>query len=169
MLGSATSRGVSAATHSDESRRSLVRSVISRNPWLVPAITRVHRWLYQRLGGRLVARSGRTQILLLTTTGRRSGEPRVAPLLYVEDGPNRVVVASNGGTERVPGWWLNLHAKPEGRVQCGLEHHAITAREATSDETARLWPKLTAAYDFFDDYRARTQRAIPVVILERVS
>lgn len=146
-----------------------MRSIISRNPGLVPAITRVHRWLYERLGGRIVARSGRTRILLLTTVGRRSGESRVAPLLYVEDGPNCVVVASNGGTEKVPGWWLNLKAKPEGRVQCGRERHAITAREATAEETARLWPKLTAAYDFFDDYRARTRRAIPVVVLERIS
>ncbi len=83
-------------------RRPFGRSVIARNAWLVPVITRVHRWLYQRLDGRLVAHAGRTQMLLLTTVGRRSGEPRVTPLLYVEDGANLIVVASNGGTERVP-------------------------------------------------------------------
>jgi deazaflavin-dependent oxidoreductase (nitroreductase family) len=150
-------------------RRPFGRSVIARNAWLVPVITRVHRWLYQRLDGRLVAHAGRTQMLLLTTVGRRSGEPRVTPLLYVEDGANLIVVASNGGTERVPAWWLNLQAQSAGRVQCGRERAAITGREASAEETARLWPKLSAAYEFFDDYQARTQRTIPVVILERVS
>jgi deazaflavin-dependent oxidoreductase (nitroreductase family) len=150
-------------------RPSIGRTLISRNPWVVPAITRVHRWLYQRLGGRLVARSGRTRILLLTTTGRRSGEPRVTPLLYVDDGQDCIVVASNGGQERVPAWWRNLQANPAGRVQCGRDSHDIVAREASAAETERLWPKLTVAYEFFDEYQERTEREIPVVILERVS
>ena len=150
-------------------RRPLGRYFISRNPWVIPAISRVHRWFYQRLGGRLVARSGPSQMLLLTTTGRKSGKERVTPLLYIEDGANFVVVASNGGTERVPAWWLNLQARSEGHVQAGREHHDVVAREATSDETARLWTKLRQAYEFFDDYQARTARTIPVVILERVS
>ena len=150
-------------------RPSIGRTLISRNPWVVPAITRVHRWLYQRLGGRLVARSGRTRILLLTTTGRRSGKQRVTPLLYVDDGKDCVVVASNGGQERIPAWWRNLQANPAGRAQCGRDSHDISAREASAEETKRLWPKLTVAYEFFDDYQERTEREIPVVILERVS
>jgi deazaflavin-dependent oxidoreductase (nitroreductase family) len=150
-------------------RRPLGRWFISRNPWVVPAITKVHRWLYQRLGGRLVARAGRTRILLLTTLGRRSREPRVTPLLYVEDGRDFVVVASNGGQERVPGWWWNLQEHPQARVQCGREHHDVRAREATPEETRRLWPRLSEAYEFFDEYQARTARRIPVVILERLS
>jgi deazaflavin-dependent oxidoreductase (nitroreductase family) len=158
---------VSAPQSTTPPRRSLGRYFISRNPWVIPAIARVHRWLYQRLGGRLVARSGRTQILLLTTTGRRSGQQRVTPLLYIDDRPDFVVVASNGGTEQVPAWWRNLQAKPEARVQCGREHHEVAAREATPAETERLWARLMDAYEFFDDYQARTERTIPVVILER--
>lgn len=153
--------------HAGSERTPLHRRFIAANPWIIPAITRAHRWLYQKLGGRLVARAGRTQMLLLTTTGRRSGEERVTPLLYIEDGDDFVVVASNGGTEKVPAWWLNLQAKPDGRVQAGREHHAVSAREATPAETERLWSKLREAYEFFDDYQARTARTIPVVVLER--
>jgi deazaflavin-dependent oxidoreductase (nitroreductase family) len=158
-----------AGTGAAPQRRPLGRWLISRNPWVVPAITSVHRWLYQKLGGRLVARAGRTQILLLTTTGRRSGQPRVTPLLYVEDGADFVVVASNGGTERVPGWWWNLQENPSAHIQCGRDHHDVRARRATPEETRRLWSKLTEAYEFFDDYQARTARTIPVVILECLS
>ena len=78
-------------------------------------------------------------------------------LLYIDDAPNVVVVASNGGTEVIPAWWLNLQANPEGQVQCGREHHAIKAREATLEETERLWPKLMSAYEFFDEYQGRTE------------
>ena len=143
-----------------------LRRFIASHPGVVPAVTRVHRWLYQALGGRLVAQAGATKILLLTTTGRKSGEPRVTPLLYVDDGPRLVVVASNGGTERVPAWWHNLQADPNAHVQCGREHRDVVAREATPPEVEALWPKLTAAYEFFDEYQSRTKRTIPVVLLE---
>lgn len=154
---------------SSQPRPSLVRSFVARNPWVIPAISRVHGFLYQLFGGRFVARSGNAEMLLLTSIGRRSGKPRATPLLYVRDGSSFVVVASNGGTERVPAWWLNLQATPEARVQCGPDSHAVIARAATPEDTERLWPKLSAAYEFFDEYQSRTQRAIPVVILERVS
>lgn len=146
-----------------------LRRFIAANPWVVPAITRVHRWAYQALDGRFVASTGGSKILLLTTTGRRSGEPRTTPLLYVEDGERRIVVASNGGTERVPAWWRNLQAEPRAHVQAGRRHCDVVAREATPAEVEHLWPRLTAAYEFFDEYRTRTERTIPVVLLEPVA
>jgi len=143
------------------------RYFISQNPWVIPAITRVHRWFYQRLGGRFVAKAGPSTIMLLTTLGRHSREERVTPLLYVEDAGRFVIVASNGGQEKIPGWWFNLQAAPKARVQCGREHCDVVAREAGETELKELWPKLMASYEFFDDYQERTERTIPVVILER--
>ena len=143
------------------------RYFISQNPWVIPAITRVHRWFYQRLGGRFVAKAGSSMLMLLTTLGRHSREERVTPLLYIEDAGRFVIVASNGGQEKIPGWWLNLQAEPKARVQCGREHCDVVAREAGETELKALWPKLMASYEFFDDYRERTERTIPVVILER--
>jgi len=145
----------------------LVRSFISRNPWVVPAVAALHRFLYRATGGRIGARAGSTTMLLLTTRGRRSGRLRETPLLYVEDGRRWVVVASNGGREREPAWWLNLKAEPRATVRVGRERHEVRARPATGEETRRLWPRLMDSYEFFDDYQGRTQREIPVVVLER--
>ena len=116
--------------------------------------------------GRVGGGGGNTKLLLLTTVGRKSGLPRVTPLLYVENADRWFVIASNGGTEIVPGWWLNLQSRPEASIQTGREHHAVRAREATPEETLKLWPELTASYAFFTDYQDRTQREIPVVILD---
>jgi deazaflavin-dependent oxidoreductase (nitroreductase family) len=110
---------------------------------------------------------GSTRLMMLNTVGRRSGQQRVTPLLYIEDGSRWIVVASNGGTERVPGWWFNLCELPDASIQLGRATHRVTARPATAEETAALWPKLDAVYEFFDDYRQRTKRELPVVILER--
>jgi deazaflavin-dependent oxidoreductase (nitroreductase family) len=104
-------------------------------------------------------------ICLLTTTGRRSGRPRTVPLLYVPDGHRYVVVASRGGMATHPAWYLNLHAHPVATVQAGPKVTRVTARDATDEERARLWPRLTAAYVHFDAYQRRTPRQIPVVIL----
>ena len=148
-------------------RRPLGRWFISRNPWVVPAITRVHRWLYQKLGGRLVAAAGRTKILLLTTIGRRSGEPRVTPLLYVEDGADFVVVASNGGQERVPAWWLNLQARPEATIAVkGLEPQRVRARAAEGDEHDRLWARWREIDRDLDAWSARRSTPATVVVLD---
>jgi deazaflavin-dependent oxidoreductase (nitroreductase family) len=143
------------------------RYFISQNPWVIPAITRIHRWFYQLFGGRFVASAGTSEILLLTTLGRHSGEKRVTPLLYVVEPRSFVIVASNGGQEKPPGWWFNLQAEPKAHVQCGTEHFDVVGREANEAELEALWPKLMASYEFFDDYQDRTDRKIPVVILDR--
>jgi deazaflavin-dependent oxidoreductase (nitroreductase family) len=134
--------------------------------WLLALITAVHRTLYRVTGGRIGAHAGRATMLLLETVGRRSGQRRVTPLLYVEDGENFVVVASNAGDDRHPAWLLNLRKQPAAEIQIGTRHVRVQAREAGEAESERLWPKLQASYKHFRDYRTNTQRHIPVVVLE---
>lgn len=134
--------------------------------WLLALITKLHRFLYRISNGRIGARMGNMDALLLETVGRRSGKPRVAPLLYVPDGSNWIVTASNAGDDRHPAWWLNLQSRPDAQIQVGEAQYKVRARCATSDEAERLWPRLQAAYPYYDDYRERTARDIPIVILE---
>ena len=104
--------------------------------------------------------------MLLTTVGRRSGEPRVAPLIYLEDGDSVVTVASKGGSARHPLWYRNLQANPDVEVQIGADRRKLRARTASAEEKDKLWSRLTIVYPDYDDYQARTDRDIPVVILE---
>ena len=127
---------------------------------------RLHVHLYRLLGGRLVGSIGRAPILLLTTTGRRSGRPRTAPLLYVRDGDSLAVVASFGGSPGHPNWYLNLRANPRATVEIGREHLQVRARTAAPEERARLWPRFVAVYGGYASYQERTSREIPVVLLE---
>ncbi len=103
---------------------------------------------------------------LLTTIGRKSGEPRVAPLLFIEDGENVIVVASQGGLPKDPLWYKNLQANPDCEVQIMRRKMKMRARTADAAERDRLWPKLVAHYPDFASYDAWTDRVIPVVILE---
>ena len=105
-------------------------------------------------------------ILLLTTKGRRSGEPKTVPLIFVRDGENCVVVASLAGAPQHPTWYLNLQAEPRVQVQVKGEVFEAIARTASSAERTRLWPKAVQAWPQYDDYQAKTSREIPVVILE---
>lgn len=134
--------------------------------WLLALITVVHRALYRLTGGRIGAHAGRANMLLLETLGRRSGKRRVTPLLFVEDGERFVVVASNAGDDRHPGWLLNLRKQPAVEIQIGSQHIRVQAHEANDAESERLWPKLLSSYEHFRDYRTHTQRHIPVVVLE---
>jgi deazaflavin-dependent oxidoreductase (nitroreductase family) len=103
--------------------------------------------------------------LLLTVTGRKSGRPRRTALYYAEDGDDLVVVASKGGADEPPLWYLNLVADPHVQVQVGARRTAAVARTATAEEKARLWPLVVAVWPAYDDYQARTTRDIPVVVL----
>ena len=134
--------------------------------WLLALITTVHRLLYRATNGRIGGTSGGMKILLLTTVGRTTGRGRVNPLLYVGDGDRWAIVASNAGDDRHPAWWLNLRDHPNAEIQVGADRTAVRARESTPQESERLWPVLTASYRYYADYRKRTQRAIPIVILE---
>jgi F420H(2)-dependent quinone reductase len=128
-----------------------------------------HRWIYQATRGRIGRRLVRNDMLLLTTVGRRTGERHTVPLLYLRDGANPVVIASYGGRDRHPEWYLNLVAEPEVAVQVSGEHFAARARTADPDERALWWPRAVAAYGDYSRYQSRTEREIPVVFLERAN
>jgi deazaflavin-dependent oxidoreductase (nitroreductase family) len=134
---------------------------------LVRFLGRLHVRLYRLTGGRFVGRVAKSPILLLTTTGRRSGEPRTAPLLYLQDGDRLAIVASFGGHPKHPVWYLNLTANPEVQIQVGRERFAATASTATAGERERLWPKFVEMYPGYAGYQEKTTREIPVVLLER--
>ena len=105
-------------------------------------------------------------VLLLTTTGRRSGKSRTTPLLYVRDGSAFVVVASNGGSDYTPGWWLNLQSDPQAEVEIGRVRTRVAARKASPAEHGRLWATFTAGFRGYAKYATKTAREIPVVMLE---
>jgi deazaflavin-dependent oxidoreductase (nitroreductase family) len=128
---------------------------------------RVHTWLYQATGGRVGHSAGAIKNLLLTTTGRKTGERRTCPLAYMPDGDRYVIVASNGGSDRPPGWWFNLQKTPRATVQIGADVLDVTAADATGAERARLWPLLTTYNPFYAQYEQITDRTIPVVVLTR--
>jgi deazaflavin-dependent oxidoreductase (nitroreductase family) len=136
--------------------------------WLLALITVVHRFLYRVSKGRIGARTGGVDVLLLKTLGRKTGRIRITPLLYVRDGSSWVVIASNAGDDRHPAWWLNLRSRPEVEIQVRDARHSVRARRATPEETERVWPRLVAAYKYYDDYKRRTSREIPVVVLEPI-
>jgi deazaflavin-dependent oxidoreductase (nitroreductase family) len=108
-----------------------------------------------------------TTALLLTTTGRRSGESRTLPLIYQPDGDAYVVVASKGGSDQHPLWYLNLVDDPQVEVQVKGDRFKARARTADAEERARLWPVMAATFPPYDEYQQKTDREIPVVILER--
>ena len=120
-----------------------------------------HLWDSAPVGG-----PGPIPTLLLTTTGRRSGKPIVMPLIYGEAGGNYVVVASKGGAPKHPGWYLNLAAHPDVDVQILAKRFRATARTASGAERAELWKQMAAIYPPYNDYQAKTDREIPVVVLE---
>src|ERR1700730_2717592 len=129
------------------------------------AVVSANVFLYQRSGGRMGAKVKGAPVLLLDHVGRKSGRARTSPVLYLEDGPNLVVVGSRGGSDATPAWWLKLEANPATSVQIGTERRAVVARQATAEEKALLWPRLIEMYDDFARYQQRTDRDIPVIIL----
>ena len=109
-----------------------------------------------------------TTILLLTTRGRRTGAERTTPLIFQPHGDDYLIVASRGGTDQPPGWYLNLQAEPDVRVQIRGEVFRAHARDATPQEKPEMWRKMAAVWPDYDAYQERTERQIPVVVLERV-
>jgi deazaflavin-dependent oxidoreductase (nitroreductase family) len=109
-----------------------------------------------------------TKILLLTTTGRRSGEPRTNALIYGTHGDDYLIVASKGGNDAPPAWFVNLEANPEVEVQIKDDRFKAHARTATPEEKPELWEIMTREWPDYDAYQKRTDRQIPVVVLERL-
>lgn len=127
-----------------------------------------HAWLYEKSGGRLGGRMAGRDMLLLTTIGRRSGEPRTLPLAYLADAEDPVVVASNAGLSSHPAWFHNLREQPRVRVRVGREVFDADAQVVDAAERARLWPGLVAYNPPWGSYAESAEREIPVVILRRV-
>jgi proline iminopeptidase len=125
---------------------------------------------YRETGGEVghIWKEGST-VLLLTTKGRTTGEDRTTPLIYARDGDDYVIVASQGGAPEHPGWYRNLTKTPEVELQVKDDVFAARARTAEGDERERLWRKANEIWPHYDEYAQRTDRVIPVVVLERAS
>ena len=129
--------------------------------------SRVNTWMYRRNGGE--GMGGTLQnipVALLTTTGRKTGKPRVSPLYFLRDGDRVILAASRGGSDKHPMWYLNLKANPKVQVQVKNEVLSLNARHATEDERANYWPKLVEMYPSYEDYQSWTDRRIPLVVCE---
>lgn len=124
--------------------------------------------LYRASGGRIGGRVGKGPVLLLTTTGRKSGQQRTAPVLYIEDEGRFVVINTNAGNTRIPAWSFNLDANPEAEIEVGRKQIAVRARPAESEERAELWRKHNQQYGGFDEYKEELpdDRPITVYVLE---
>lgn len=136
------------------------------NRTLMNTISRVHTFWYRLSGGALGGSVGRgRRMLLLTTTGRKSGRPRTVALQYLQDGETPVVIASNGGNAMHPAWWLNLEASPDAEVQIRRETRKVIAEKAEGAERDRLWKAAVDMYSGYEDYQKTANREIPVVVL----
>ena len=122
--------------------------------------------LFRATGGKIGGRMLGCPVLLLVATGRKTGRERTTPLLYLEDGDRQVIVASNGGAAKSPVWWLNLKANPEAKVEVTGRKAGVRAREARGEEKARLWERLVRMYPSYRSYQEKTDREIPVIVLE---
>ena len=133
---------------------------------VIKIMSALNIWAYRATGGKIGGKFLRgAPVMLMTTTGCKSGKPRTAPLIYLENGDDLVIVASKGGMSRHPAWYRNLEANPDVEVEIGSERRKMRARRVSDEEKAEFWPKLTQIYRDYDDYQARTDRNIPVVVL----
>jgi F420H(2)-dependent quinone reductase len=136
---------------------------------LVNLIPSANVIVYRLSNGRFGGKMQDLPVLILHTVGRKSGKARRSPVLYIQDGDDYLIVASRGGSDAPPAWWLNLQAMPKAAVEIKNSKRHVTARQATAEEKAAYWPRLTAGYSFYDDYQARTTREFPVIVLTPMS
>jgi deazaflavin-dependent oxidoreductase (nitroreductase family) len=135
------------------------------NKSLMKAIGTVHTALYRASGGRLGRHMRGSQVVLLTTVGRKSGRKRTTPLFGLQDGENWTLIASQGGHPEHPNWYLNLRDHPDVELQVGGETVRMRAETAQGAERERLWAKMADMYDGYNEYQKLTTRTIPVVVL----
>ncbi len=130
-------------------------------------MSRAQTWIFKKSGGRIGDKFLRgAEVGILTTIGRKTGEERDSPLLFLQEGKRIVLVASQGGRATNPMWYLNLVANPKVKFQTKHETLELTARDATDAERDEYWPKLDAMYPDFVDYRSHTDRKIPIILLD---
>ena len=127
--------------------------------------TRLHAWVYRRSGGRVLGRMGGQPILLLQTIGRRSGQTHTTPVQYLADDDTFVVVASNAGAPHPPAWYLNLRANPHAHIDVAGRSLDVRAQEATGQERAELWQRLTAANRSLERAARKAGRDLPLINL----
>lgn len=129
-------------------------------------MTKANTWVYRATGGRVGGRFMRgAPVCLITTIGRKSGQKRTVALIYLQEGEDVILVASKGGMEHHPQWYLNMEANPDVEVEIGTTITPMKARRASDEEKAAYWPKLVEIYPDYEDYQARTTRNIPVMVL----
>ena len=128
-------------------------------------LSKAHLAVHRVTSGRVLGSVAGMPVLLLTTTGRRSGKARTTPLTFFRDGTAFVVIASNGGADRPPDWSLNLQDTPRAVVEIGTDKLVVTARPASEQQRERLWVVIIATYAGYARYQERTTRRIPVVLL----
>jgi F420H(2)-dependent quinone reductase len=134
---------------------------------IIKWMSRANTWIFKKSGGKLGDKFLRgAPVGILTTVGRKSGEKRESPLLFLQEGSRIILVASQGGRANNPMWYLNLLANPKVSFQTKTEVLQLTAREATDAERDEYWPKLDAMYPDFVNYRSYTDRKIPIVICD---
>ena len=141
----------------------------ARNRRASVPFARAHAWLYRVSGGRLGPRWFGAPVLVLETVGRRSGQPRATPVLFVLQDGDPVVLAANAGARRTPAWWLNLRDAEWGVAVIGRERREVSPRVVSGTERAELWDRLCEAYPAATHYPEFTDRELPVAVLERVS
>jgi F420H(2)-dependent quinone reductase len=145
---------------------SLAQTQMKRlTPRTIRLIGRLHAYLLRLTRGRFVDAVGAAPFLLLTTMGRKTGRLRTTPVLYLQDGNDLVVVASFGGNDMHPAWYLNLKQSPEAEIVIRGERRRVTSREITREEKKLIWPQLVKLYPQFDVYQQRTSREIPLLRL----
>ncbi len=128
----------------------------------------IYQWLYEKTDGRFTWLAG-LPVLLLRTRGAKTGKERTAALVYLQDGEDLVVVASNGGSDKPPGWFFNIQKNPDTGVQIGRRRTRMRAHVADAQERARLWPLVNQNNsNRYDGYQAKTKREIPIVVLSSV-
>jgi F420H(2)-dependent quinone reductase len=152
-----------------DTRRAMVDFLkLADRSWpVLGPLMRGHAWIYRTTGGRIGGDlPGLPRLLLLDHLGARTGRKRTTPLVYMPDGEAFVVVASKGGHPQNPAWVHNLRANPETEVQIGSRRVAVRAREAEAEERRRLWSKAVAYNRVWGNYQQRTQRTIPLFVLE---
>jgi deazaflavin-dependent oxidoreductase (nitroreductase family) len=134
-------------------------------PGTIRLIGRLHAWLWKLAGGKLGNAFGRAPFMMLTTKGRKTGRSRATPVLYLQDGPDLIVVASFGGNDMHPAWYLNLEQCPEAEVLIKGERRRVVARRVSPEEKKVIWPRLVKKHPNFDIYQQRTSREIPLLRL----
>ena len=135
---------------------------------MLKLILKVIVFLYNVSGGRIGGKMGKVPVLLLTTTGRKTGKQRTLPLVYIMDGSAYVITASAGGADKHPGWFFNIRSNPQATIQVKDKHIKVTAEIAGPEKKPELWARLVEVAPNFAGYQKRTSREIPMVILHPI-